>query len=54
MRDDHNPRTPRQLPPELRLGAVRRGPNVRLRLLVLASLGAAAGWLATYGFPLHR
>ena len=54
MLDDHNPRTPRQMPPELRLGVVRRGPNVRLRLVVLAGLGAAGAWLAAYGFALHR
>ena len=52
--DDHNPRTPRQLPAELRLGVARRGPGSRLRLAVLAGLGAAGVWLATYGIPLHR
>ena len=54
MLDDHNPRTPRQMPPELRLGVVRRTPNVRLRLALLTGLGMAGAWLAMHGIPLHR
>jgi hypothetical protein len=57
--NDHNPRTPRQLPPEMRLtGARRRQPLhgaalPRLTMLAMAAM-AAAGWIAAHGLPLGR
>lgn len=55
MTNDHNPRTLRQLPPEMRIGARRRQSAHAFGLLWLAMLamaGMLAAWIATYGLPL--
>ena len=54
MVNDHNPRTPRQLPPEMRIGAPRRHqtfhyPSAMFWLALLAMMAMVAGWIATFG-----